>query len=149
MGKIKKFFVYFLILICILLLLKKFIFISEEDRIKQTIKIAEKSIENNNYTEFMKQFSFEYRDEYGNTWGTLFFLVKNILKNYQKVGISIRNLNIEIFDETAVVKIFGEGKAISPSGEIIKEAGRFLIKFKKEGKKWKIVWVEEDKYRFD
>ncbi|HRR95181.1 MAG TPA: hypothetical protein P5150_00390 [Candidatus Ratteibacteria bacterium] len=149
MGKIKKFFVYFLILICIFLLLKKFIFISEEDRIKQTIKIAEKAIENNNYTEFMKHFSFEYRDEYGNTWGTLFFLVKNILKNYQKVDISIRNLNIEIFDKTAVVKIFGEGKAISPSGEIIKEAGRFLIKFKKEGKKWKIVWVEEDKYRFD
>jgi len=129
--------------------IKKFVFVSEKDRVKRTIKTAVKSLNNKDYHKFMKQFSIEYRDEYGNTWGTLFFYIKNILKNCQKVSVSVSNLDVKIEDKIAIVRLFGKGKAEDSYGEVIREAGRFIVKLKKEASRWKIIWVEEDKYRFD
>ncbi len=138
-----------IILIGTFFFMKKFIFVSEKDRVKRTIKTAVKAINDKDYHKFMKQFSIEYRDEYGNTWGTLFFYLKNILKNYQEVSVSVSNLDIKIEDKIALVKLFGKGKAEDSYGEVIREAGRFIVKLKKEAGRWKIIWIEEDKYRFD
>jgi len=135
-GKMKKSIIIFSVIILIgtFFFIKKFVLVSEKDRVKKTIKTA---------------VSIEYRDEYGNTWGTLFFYLKNNLKNYQKVRVSISNLNIKIEDKIALVKLFGKGEAIDSYGEVIREAGRFIVKLKKEATGWKIIWIEEDKYRFD
>ncbi len=147
----KKIIIIFSIIILIgtFFFVKKFIFVSEKDRVKKTIKTAVKAINDKDYHKFMKQFSIEYRDEYGNTWGTLFFYLKNNLENYQKVHVSISNLDVKIEDKIALVKLFGKGEAVNSYGEIIREAGRFIVKLKKEAPGWKIIWFEEDKYRFD
>lgn len=149
----KKHIIIFLIIFMVaaisFFLVKNFLFVSEEKRVKQTISLAVKSLNRKDYVKFMKQFSIEYRDEYGNTWGTLFFFLKNNLKNYEKVKVSVSNLNIKVEDKTALVKLFGKGEARDSYGEVIREAGRFIVKLKKEGTRWKIIWIEEDKYRFD
>lgn len=149
----KKHIIIFLIIFMVaaisFFLVKNFLFVSEEKRVKQTISLAVKSLNHKDYVKFMKQFSIEYRDEYGNTWGTLFFFLKNNLKNYEKVKVSVSNLNIKVEDKTALVKLFGKGEARDSYGEVIREAGRFIVKLKKEGTRWKIIWIEEDKYRFD
>jgi len=147
----KKIIIIFSIIILIgaFFFVKKFIFVSEKDRVKKTIKTAVKAINDRDYHKFMKQFSIEYRDEYGNTWGTLFFYLKNNLKNYQKVNVSVSNLDVKIDDKIALVRLFGKGEAVNSYGEIIREAGRFIVKLKKEATGWKIIWIEEDKYRFD
>jgi len=147
----KKIIIIFSIIILIgtLFFGKKFIFVSEKDRVKKTIKTAVKAVNDKDYHKFMKQFSIEYRDEYGNTWGTLFFYLKNNLENYQKVRVSVSNLDVKIEDKIALVRLFGKGEAVNSYGEIFREAGRFIVKLKKEATIWKIIWIEEDKYRFD
>lgn len=129
--------------------IKKKFFISNKERIKKTLKLAEKYLEEKDHIRFMKQFSIEYRDDFGNTWGTLFFFVKSIMKNYQKIRVSLSKVNIKIEGEEATVRFIGKGEAVSDYGEVIREMGRFLIKMEKEGTKWKITYLEEEKYTFD
>ena len=146
-----------LILFCLFLVIvvpagiyiKKKFFISDKERIKRTLKLAEKYLEEKDHIKFMKQFSIEYRDDFGNTWGTLFFFVKNVMKNYEKIRVSLSKVNIKIEGKEAVVRFIGKGEVVSNYGEVIREMGRLLIKMKKEGTKWKIIWAEEEKYSFD
>ena len=138
----------FILAVAVSFFIRKFLIISEKDRILKTLKIAEKSLEEKQHIKFMKQISLEYRDDFGNTWGTLFFYVKNILQNYSRIRISLSHMDIKIEGKRATVKFIGKGEAINPYGEKVREIGRFILKMKKEGTKWKIIYLEEEEYDF-
>ena len=139
--------------ICILgvgiFVLKKYVFVSEEERIKKTLKLAEASLEKKDTSTFMKQISLEYRDSFGFTYGTLFFFVKDTLKQYEKVNISLSQMTIKREGKEAEVKFIGKGEAVDSFGKTVKEMDRFILRMKKESGKWKIVWLAGDKYSFE
>lgn len=149
MKKLVLFIIFLIVSVLSGIYIKKKFFISDKERIKKTLKLTEKYLEEKDHINFMKQFSIEYRDDFGNTWGTLFFLVKNVMKNYKKIRVSLSKVSIKIEGKEAEVRFIGKGEGISSYGEVIREIGRFRIKMKKEGTKWKIIYLEEEKYTFD
>jgi len=145
----KKFFIFFII--CLIGLIVFFLgknLISEEERVKKTLKIAEESLEKKELSTFIKQISFEYKDSFGFTYATLYFFVKDILNRYDKIKISLSQITPRIEGKEAEIKLIGEGKAIDFSGNSVREVGRFIIRMKKEGNRWKIVYFGEDEYSF-
>lgn len=149
MKKITFYFFIILFFLSVFFLVKKYFFISEKEKILKALKIAENSLEKKDYITFIKQFSLQYRDDYGNTWGTLFLFLRNNLHHCKKIEVSLTNKIIKIKDKEAEVKFFGKGKIIWENGEMTEEAGRFIIKLQREGNRWKIVWFGEDVYTFD
>ena len=144
----KKIIFIFILAIPLFFFIRKSVIISEKDRILKTLRIVEKSLEEKQHIRFMKQISLEYHDSFGNSWGTLFFHVKNILQNYSKIKISLSHINIKIEDEKATVRFIGKGEAINPYGERVGEMGRFRLEIRKEGGKWKIIYFCEEEYHF-
>lgn len=147
----RTFYILFIILLLIsaFFLVKKYFAFSEKEKILKTLRIAENSLEKKDYSTFMKQFSLQYRDAYGNTWGILYFFLKNTLDRCKRIDISLSNKVIEIEDRKAEVRFLGRGKVLWNNGQVVEEAGRFTIKLQKEGTRWKIIYFTEDPYTFD
>jgi len=127
---------------------KKYLLVSDKDRVMKTMRLAENFLERKDHVSFMKQISMEYLDDYGYTWATLFFVVKNTLNRYENISISLSQVNIEIEENTASVDFLATVEAKPLSGESFADMGRFTLKMKKEGSRWKIVWSGENPYSF-
>lgn len=121
--------------------IKKIFFPNDKQLITKTINTAVKSLEDKNIPKFMQQFSLSYRDDYGNTYGTLDFAVKYYLSQVGRLNIKLSQMKIKITNtpngKRAYVK-FAAYVTSSPSGELNEEGGRFYLKLKKEYFKWKI-----------
>lgn len=125
---------------------KKYILVSEKDRVLKTMRMAEIFLERKDHVNFMKHLSTEYLDDYGYTWATLFFLVKNILSQYESISISLDRINIEIEEGNAYVNFTGEVQAEKIAAEPLFDTGRFELLMKKEGRRWKITWFGGNPY---
>ncbi|HNS31562.1 MAG TPA: hypothetical protein PKN36_01125 [bacterium] len=133
-------------------LVKKYVLVSEKDRILRTMRSAETFLEKKDHVGFMKHLSMEYMDDYGHTWATLFFYVKSILTHYDDIKISLSQVDIEIKgdgkEKKAVVRFMAEVNAKGAAGESFSDLGRFTAEMKKDGTRWKVTWFGENPYMF-
>ncbi|MCL5674947.1 MAG: hypothetical protein M1501_04310 [Candidatus Omnitrophica bacterium] len=122
-------------------LIKKIFFPDDKQLIKKTIYTVVKSLEDKNIPKFMQQFSPDYTDSYGNTYGTLDFAVKYYLSQAGSISIKLSQIKIKIKNtpdgKRADVKFAAYATAWSGGSES-EEAGRFELKLKKEYFKWEI-----------
>jgi uncharacterized protein YxeA len=122
--------------------IKKIFFPNDKQLIKKTINTVVKNLEEKNIPKFMKHFSLSYRDNYGNTYGTLNFAVKYVLSQVGSLSIKLSQMKIKIKNtpngKRAIVKFVAYATGWSGGAEVAQEGGRFYLKLKKEYFKWKI-----------
>ena len=151
----KKRYLFFLSVLLIglsLFVVKKYILVSEKNRVVKTMRLAEHYLEKKDAGNFMRQISMTYQDNYGYTWATLFFYVKSILSYYDNIKISLSQVSIEIEghgkDKKALVRFLAVVEAKTLIGEIVKDMGSFSAEMKKDGSRWKVTWFGENPYSF-
>ncbi len=128
---------------------KIFFFPDENAKIKRTISMAVDEIENKDVGSFIKHFTLDYRDCFGNTYGTLYLFLRNNLDMLKKIDIGLSQMEIEVEKPLATVKFMARAIIITKDGEMYKEAGRFVVKMRKEDFRWKIYGLDELEYEFD
>ena len=139
-----------LIFLCGTGLCIRFIFFPDEDaKIRKTINMAVSEIENKDVSNFIRHFTLDYRDGFGNTYGTLYIFLRNNINMCRYIDIDISQMEIEREKSEATVKFFARAVIGISNGEIYKEAGRFILKMRKEDFKWHIFRLDEMEYEFD
>ena len=151
----KKLMIFLLLLIVITaagLLVKKIFFPDENEKIRQTISATVSAAEYRNVSLFMKQFTLDYRDDFENTYGTLYLFVREDLSHYRRISIRLSQMEINLDKnkrKEAEVKFFATAEAWSDFNDQEKEAGRFYLKLRKEQFRWKIYYFGELSYNFE
>ncbi|MGC8805602.1 MAG: hypothetical protein ACP5JO_06055 [Candidatus Ratteibacteria bacterium] len=128
----------------------KLIFFPDENaKIKKTLSMTIEELENKQINEFIRHFTLDYRDGFDNTYGTLYIFLKNNINMCKYLDINISQLEIEREKSHAIVKFFATAYIETTDGERYKEAGRFVLKMRKEDFKWRIYRLDEMEYEFD
>lgn len=128
----------------------KVIFFPDENvKIRKTISMAVDELENKDIGRFIKHFTLDYRDSFNNTYGTLYILLRNNIDMIKTIDIGISQMEIEIEKSQATIKFLARAIITSSEGEMYKEAGRFIMKMRKEDFKWKIFKIEDMEYDFE
>ena len=68
---------------------------------------------------------------------------------FKNLDIDINQIEIEREKSNAIVKFFATAYIETTDGEAYKEAGRFILKIRKEDFKWRIYRLDEMEYEFD
>ena len=128
----------------------KIVFFPDEDaRIRKAISMAVDEIERKDVSSFIRHFTLDYRDCFDNTYGTLYIFLRNNIDVFKRINISISQMETEIEKKEATVKFLATASIVSADGEIYREAGRFILKMRKEDFKWKIYRLDEMGYDFE
>lgn len=128
----------------------KIVFFPDENaKIRKTILMAVEEIENKDIARFIRHFTLDYRDSFNNTYGTLYIFLRNNIDMIKAIDIGLSQIEIEIEKSQATIKFLATATVISSEGEIYKEAGRFIMKMRKEDLRWKIFRIDEMEYEFD
>ncbi len=128
----------------------KIIFFPDENaKIRKTISMVIDELENKNIGDFIKHFTLDYRDCFGNTYGTLYIYLKNNVDMLKSIDIGLGQMEIEIEKPDATVRFMAKAIVVTSDGEVYKEAGRFVLKMRKEDFRWKIYRLDEMEYNFD
>jgi SAM-dependent methyltransferase len=139
-----------LLFICIIGSGIKFIFFPDENaKIRKTINLAISELKKKDINNFIKHFTLDYKDGFGNTYGTLYLFLRNNISICKYIYIDINQIEIERNKSEAKVKFFAKAIVKTIDGEIYKEAGRFILRMRKEDFKWKIFRLDEMEYEFD
>jgi len=139
-----------LLFICIIGSGIKFIFFPDENaKIRKTINLAISELTKKDINNFIKHFTLDYKDGFGNTYGTLYLFLRNNISICKYIYIDINQIEIERNKSEAKVKFFAKAIVKTIDGEIYKEAGRFILRMRKEDFKWKIFRLDEMEYEFD
>jgi hypothetical protein len=139
-----------LLFICIIGSCIKFIFFPDENaKIRKTINMAVYELEKKEINNFIRHFTLDYKDGFGNTYGTLYIFLRNNISMCEYIDIDISQMEIERNKYEAEVKFFAKAIVKTIDGEIYKEAGRFILRMRKEDFKWKIFRLDEMEYEFD
>ncbi|MCM8789062.1 MAG: nuclear transport factor 2 family protein [Candidatus Omnitrophica bacterium] len=118
-------------------------------KIHKTISMAVDEIESKDVSSFIRHFTLDYRDCFDNTYGTLYIFLKNNIDMFKRINIGMSQMEVEIDKQEATVKFLATATVVSSEGEIYKEAGRFILKMRKEDFRWKIYRLDEMGYDFD
>jgi len=138
------------IIICGVSIGIKYVFFSDEnEKIRKTISLAVSEIEKKDVNNFIRHFTLDYRDCFDNTYGTLYILLKNNIDSVRKIDIDISQIEIEIEKPNATVRFFATVYIRTTDGEDYKDAGRFILKIRKEDLKWRVYRLDEMGYEFD
>lgn len=129
--------------------IKIIFFPDEEAKIRRTISMTIDELEKKDITNFIRHFTLDYRDCFNNTYGTLYFFLRNNMDMFTQINIRLSQMEIEIEKPQASIKFFARATLITTDGEVYKEAGRFILKMRKEDFKWKIYRLDEIEYNFD
>jgi SAM-dependent methyltransferase len=139
-----------LLFICIIGSGIKFIFFPDENaKIRKTINLAISELKKKDINNFIKHFTLDYKDGFGNTYGTLYLFLRNNISICKYIYIDINQIEIERNKSEAKVKFFAKAIVKTIDGEVYKEAGRFILRMRKEDFKWKIFRLDEMEYEFD
>jgi len=139
-----------LLFICIIGSGIKFIFFPDENaKIRKTINLAISELKKKDINNFIKHFTLDYKDGFGNTYGTLYLFLRNNISICKYIYIDINQIEIERNKSEAKVKFFAKAIVKTIDGEVYKEAGRFILRMRKEDFKWKIFRSDEMEYEFD
>jgi SAM-dependent methyltransferase len=139
-----------LLFICIIGSGIKFIFFPDENaKIRKTINLAISELTKKDINNFIKHFTLDYKDGFGNTYGTLYLFLRNNISICKYIYIDINQIEIERNKSEAKVKFFAKAIVKTIDGEVYKEAGRFILRMRKEDFKWKIFRSDEMEYEFD
>lgn len=128
--------------------IKIIFFPDEEARIRKVLSMAVDEIENKKVGDFIRHFTLDYRDCFNNTYGTLYIFLRNNIDMLKSIDINISQTEIEVEKSEAVIKFLATASVITSDGEMYKEAGRFILKMRKEDFKWKIYRLDEMEYDF-
>ena len=129
---------------------KKYFFPGDSDRIRRTLGLVCSSVEKKETGRFLKQFTLDYRDDFNNTYGSLFMLAREHFKNYRNISVKLSQIEITIDGKEAEARFFAEVSAVSSeSDEVFKDAGRLFAKLKKEDFKWKVCYIGGIEDMFD
>lgn len=140
----------FLIIVCgAAIAVKPIFFPDEKDRIQKTISLVISELEKKEINNFIRHFTLDYRDNFDNTYGTLYIFLKNNIDMCKTINIRISQMEIEIEKPIATVRFFAAASIRTTDGDFYKEAGRFILKMRKEDFKWRIYRLDEMEYEFD
>ncbi len=143
-------FLVFLIIFCGIVSGIKFLFFPDENaKIRKTISLAISELEKKQINSFIRHFTIDYRDCFDNTYGTLYIFLRNNINMVRTININVSQVKIEIKKSDAVVKFFATAYIRTNDNEYYKEAGRFILKMRKEDFKWRIYRLDEMEYEFD
>jgi hypothetical protein len=128
----------------------KFIFFPDEKaKIRRTLSLAVSEIEEKNPSKFIRHFTLDYRDSFNNTYGTLFLYLKNNLNQCKSISVGLNQMEIDVKENQAVIKFFAAANVVTTDGELYKEAGRFILRMRKEQLAWRIYRLDEMDYEFE
>ena len=128
---------------------------TEEDRIVRVVKEGERAIEHKDIAGFAGYISPDYSDEFELDKRTVILVLQRIFKEHDKIFIHVQDLKVNIAESngTAEVKFLatvlvshGGSAQTKPLAE--KGKDRFLLTFKKEDNKWKVVSMQQVEYKF-
>ena len=139
-----------LVFLCGIAFFVKFVLFPDENaKIQKTINMAISELENKDINNFIRHFTLDYRDGFDNTYGTLYIFLRNNINMCRYIDIDTSQMEIERNKSDATVKFFAKAVIRTTDGELYKEAGRFILKMRKEDFKWKIYRLDEMEYEFD
>ncbi|HON05150.1 MAG TPA: hypothetical protein P5065_07430 [Candidatus Ratteibacteria bacterium] len=139
-----------LIIICGVSIGIKYVFFPDEnEKIRKTISLAVSEIEKKDINSFIRHFTLDYRDCFDNTYGTLYILLRNNIDSIRTIDIDISQIEIDIEKSNATVRFFATFYIKTTDGEDYKDAGRFILKIRKEDLKWRVYRLDEMGYEFD
>ena len=142
----KKIVVALLIVICLFFIIRKAV-ITDQKRIKKIIASTEQAIENKSLLKSLSYISFDYSDNLGNDYHSLSYLLRSGFRTYQDIFIHIRGLKVELQGDEAVASLVANVVATrsrTEKEELLTEKGaeRFVVTFRKENGRWKIIKAE-------
>jgi len=132
----------------IYLLFVRPLLISEEARIRRSIKEGVQAIEAKDLGKCLRNVSLHYKDEYGLTYVGVKGLLTRIFQEFDAFEIDLRNLRITLLDKEAASVTFGLKVKVSYRGQKVYLLGsgdssnRVKMSFIKEGGRWKATQVE-------
>lgn len=139
-----------LIIICGVSIGIKYVFFPDEnEKIRKTISLAVSEIEKKDINSFIRHFTLDYRDCFDNTYGTLYILLRNNIDSVRTIDIDVSQIEIDIEKSNATVRFFATFYIKTTDGEDYKDAGRFILKIRKEDLKWRVYRLDEMGYEFD
>ncbi|MCX7705529.1 MAG: hypothetical protein N2115_04645 [bacterium] len=142
-------FIFIILAVGVSYCIKIVFFPDEEAKIRKTISITIDELERKDISNFIRHFTLDYRDCFNNTYGTLYIFLKNNMEMIKTIRIALSQMEIEIEKPQASIKFFARATLTTTDGELYKEAGRFILKMRKEDFKWKIYRLDEMEYDFD
>lgn len=125
----------------------KTFFQSEEERIRNVIFQAKRAAEKEKLLKCISYVSLEYYDSYGNDRQNLMLIAKELFDTYDKLVITLREIDINVEDDLAKAEIsvvvFGIRKGTERKEKIIEQdSGKFKVFFKKIEGDWKVIKME-------
>ncbi len=123
----------------------------EEGRLKRAVYRAKRYAERENIVGLTSCISIDYHDELGNDRRTLLFIAKHFFEEYRNILILINELDTEIEDTSAKVRV--EATVYwqeNDSPQITYDTAEVEAYYTKERKEWKLIrlkFFESDKKR--
>jgi len=123
-------------------------FLTEETRVRRFILQGKKAAETKNIRACAAMISVDYHDSYGNDRSTLIYTAKEAFKYYQKIFITIHNMDIRLNEKKTEAEVFVVATAVgltqaSRTERVFEgERGRARIRLVKEERAWKLLEVE-------
>jgi hypothetical protein len=141
------FFICYLILALVLFSAINSAIEGEKGKIRRLIFIGQRAIEKEDLIRLSGYTSFDYQDKYGNDRQRLIFIAQKAFVEYQDISLQIKDLKIELNESEALAQmgVLGLGRRASGAqndNPLEYDRVELKIRFKKEGKQWKVVELD-------